>query len=245
MNRSFGTLCIAALALVACKKDDQAVKTTSQGEVNVSPPADSADARGHSLVRVVNAVNGGKDAVVEMDNQTIFDGVKAATVTDYREVKTNLANFTVKEMGGTEGLKVAENDEVLMDGNRYTVILMSEDVAKNALRVVKDEVIPDSGKARIRVIHAAPGAPELDIAISGSKDKLFSGVNFKSEAGYKDVDPTTLTLVVTPQDEKRVLLRIPNVALKAGTATTVVITGANKLSSFKFTDTPMGPTTQK
>ena len=229
------------IVAVACKKDDMPIKTTSNGETNVSPSADSAAARGHSLVRVVNAVNGGKDAIVQLDDQTLFDGVKSASVTDYREIANNLAKFSVRTPESPAGMMLAQNDQILMDGNRYTVFLVAEDVSKNTLRIVKDDVVPDSGKARIRIIHAAPGGPELDVKVAGSKDKLFSGVNFKSEAGYTDVQPATVTLDVRAKNESKVLLRVPNVVLKRGTATTIVITGASKLSSFKFTDALMAP----
>ncbi|MBL0170185.1 MAG: DUF4397 domain-containing protein [Gemmatimonadaceae bacterium] len=89
---------------------------------------------------------------------------------------------------------------------------------------------------RIRVIHAAPGGPELDISVANATDKLFSGVNFKSEAGYKDIEPAKVVLEVRAKDEAKVLLRLPAMELKRGTATTVVITGASKLAFFTFTD---------
>lgn len=242
MTRSFHLLLAAttAIAAVACSKDDTAIKTTSNGETNTSPPADSAEARGHSLVRVVNAVNGGKDVEVKLDSTPIFEGVKPASVTDYREVSNNLAKFTVVTPGAGDAM-VAQNDQILMDGNRYTVFLVAEDVSKNTLRIVKDEVIPDSGKARIRVVHAAPGGPELDIKVAGAKENLWSGVNFKSEAGYKDVDPETVTIEIRAENKPKVLLRIPKVELKRSTATTIVITGAEKLNFFKFTDAMMPP----
>jgi hypothetical protein len=137
---------------------------------------------------------------------------------------------------------LANNDQFLVDGNRYTVFLVKEDLSTNTLRIVKDEVIPDSGKARIRVLHAASGAPELDVSIVGTKQKLFSAVTFKSQAGYVDIDPATVTLEVRAKDTPTVLLRIRDVDLKKGTATTVVFTGAAKLNSFAFTDAVMAPT---
>jgi hypothetical protein len=243
MNRSLQILLAATtvLTVVACKKDNMPIKTTSNGETNTSPPADSAEARGHSLIRVVNAT-AGQDVEVKLDDKPVFEGVKPASVTDYREVANNLAKFTVGPAGSTDKAMIAQNDQILMDGNRYTVFLVPEDVSKNTLRIVKDDVIPDSGKARIRVIHAAPGGPELDIKVAGSKDNLFSGVNFKSEAGYKDVDPANVTLEVHAKGEPKVLLRVPKVDLKRSTSTTIVITGASKLSFFKFTDALMSPT---
>jgi len=195
------------------------------------------------MVRIVNAGNGGKDIAIQLDGAPLFDGVKAASVTDYREVGAVLARFAARSPGASDTTVLATNEEVLVDGNRYTAFLISEDLSRSTLRIVKDEVIPDSGKARIRVVHAAPGAPELDISVVGQTDKLFSGVGFKSEAGYKDLTPVNVALEVRAKDASKVLLRIPAMELRAGAATTIVLTGAAKLAFFTFTDTmiPVAP----
>lgn len=246
MKSTFRLLCTAAMAVstIACdKKDDATIETTSAGETNASASADSASARGNAMVRVVNAGAGGKDMALQLDGIAIFEGVKANSVTDYREVSANLARFAAHTPGATDTAALAQNDQVLMDGNRYTVFLISEDLSRSTLRIVQDEVIPDSGKARIRVIHAAPGGPELDVSIVGQEDKLFSGVNFKSEAGYKDVTPAKVALQIRAADGNKVLLSIPAMDLQRATATTIVLTGAAKLAYFTFTDamTPAVP----
>lgn len=244
MNKSFqfaSALCSAVL-VAGCQKDNAPIKTTSGDSATISSPADSAQLRGHSLVRVVNAVNGGKDVAVFLDDQSLFADVKPGTVTEYKEIATDLAKFSVRTPGDTTGMRLAEKDRVMLDGNRYTVFLIAQDVSKNVLRVVKDDVIPDSGKARIRVLHAAPGGPSLDVSIKGATEKLFSGVNFKDEAGYKDVIPATVTLDLRAKGQPKDLLSIPNVDLARGTSTTIVITGSSKLQFFKFTDALMART---
>ena len=242
MNRSYQfLLATAAVLAVGCTKDDRPVQTASAADLNTSTSDSAANARGHSQVRVVNAVPGGKDIAVHIGEVTLFNEVKAGAVTDYRETGLNIARFTVLPSGTPDGIMVSEKDRLLVDGYRYTVFLIAEDVSRNSLRVVRDSPFPDSGKARIRIIHAAPGAPEMDIGVMGAKDKLFTGVNFKSEAGYKDVAPATVSLSVHAKGEGKVLLSIPNLDLKRGTATTVVITGSSKLSFFTFTDEPLGP----
>jgi len=242
MTRSITFLLAATiLATGACQQDSSPIKTTSDGASNISSPADSTKSRGHSLVRIVNAARTG-DVSVQLSQQPLFDAVKPATVTDYREISNNLADFTVRAAGNPEGLTIAEKERILLDGNRYTIFLIAEDVSKSTLRVVKDEVIADSGKARVRVVHAAPGAPEFDISIAGATDKLFADVSFKSEAGYKDLDPAVVTLQFRAKGKPTVLLSIPNLNLKRATATTVVVTGAGKLSFFTFTDAAMAPT---
>lgn len=223
------------------------VKTASAGESNTSPSADSANARGHSMIRVVNAANNGQDVAVRLGDITVFGDVKPGVATDYSETATNIAHLSVRVGSAVDGMMVAEKDRVLMNGNRYTVFLIQEDSNKHALRVIRDDVIPDSGKARIRVIHAAYNAPELDVTIAGSKGKLFSGANFKREAGYADVVPGTVTLEIRGKDEPMVLATVPRLALKRSTSTTVVVTGAtaSKLKYFTFTDALMAPPAPK
>lgn len=232
-----------ALAMSACQKNDMPIKTTSEEATNTSPSQDSAEARGHSLVRVVNAVKDGKSVDVQVEGTPVYTEVAANGVTDYKELNAKTAMLTVRQAGVATGDPITENSEILMDGNRYTAFVVSEDVSKSVLRIVRDDVVPDSGKARIRVLHAAPGGPEIDVTIAGQKDPIFTGVNFKSEAGYKDVEPGLVTLEVRANKASKVLLRVAEVDLRRGTATTVVVTGAAKLAAFKFTDALMAAAT--
>lgn len=242
MNKHL-TLLLATVAVVAggCTKDNRPVETETAASLTTSASDSSANASGHSQVRVVNAVAGGKDIAVRIGEVTLFDYVKPNGVTDYRETALNIARFTVQAAGAGDGIMIDEKDRVLLDGNRYTVFLIADDVSRNSLHVVRDDVSPDSGKARIRVIHAAYGAPELDVGVMGANDPLFTGVDFKSAAGYKDVDAATVSLAVhATKGDGKVLLSIPSLTLVRGTATTVVITGAVTLGYFMFTDAPVG-----
>lgn len=238
VNRSI-RLYVAVLAVAmssACKKDDALVKTTSAGETNLSASADSADARGHAFVRVVNAIENNQSIMLNLDDRLLFDSVKSGTVTAYREVSATMAKFSATAAAPTESAMMSERNQMLKDGVRYTIVYIAEDVSKNALRVVNDDVVPDSGKARVRIIHAAPGAPSFDVSVAGAPDKLFKDIEFESEDGFRDVEPGTVTFELRGKDAPNVLLRASKVALKAGTATTIVITGASKLSYFTFTD---------
>lgn len=228
-----------AVTMLACKKDDATIETTSQGETNLSASADSAAARGNAMVRMVNVADGTRMASLQIDGTTLFDSVKAESVTDFREVSQTRGHFTVRMAGSTDTTTLATDDKTLMDGSRYSVVLISENMATRKLRILQDEVIPDSGMARIRIIHAASGGPAVDVRVANSTENLFSGVTFDSEAGYKDLAPTTVTLEVRAKDSPKVLLSVPPMTLTRGTATTVVIHGATKLTAFVFTDAMM------
>jgi hypothetical protein len=237
MPRAFlGSAFLWILLSTACEKDNRPIDTTSANGVNRSPPADSAESRGHSLVRVVNAVHNGRPVVAKIGPETLFGNIEPGTVSDYREVSTTLAAFSVGEPGAANGATLATSDRVLMDGNRYTVFLVAENMTSNSLLVVRDNLLPASGMARIRVMHAAPGAPALDVSVYGDSGKLFESVAFHHEAGFKDVSPRKVSLVFKAERQSKVLLRLDGVDLQAGTATTIVVTGASTLWGFTFRD---------
>ncbi len=228
---------LGLLALVAaCQKDTTPIKTTSAAGTEYSPTAQAVDFRGKALVRVVNAASDGKSVDVELGSRTSYLDIATGVVTDYREVDDHLARFSVIATGAAVNTVALRVDEMLSDGLRYTAFVITEDVSKRSLRVVQDDVIPDSGKARLRVIHAAPGGPEFDVRTIDSPDKLFAGVDFGSEAGYVDVEPREIALELRAAGKLPVLLRIPAMQLLRGTATTVVVTGSGRLGYFVFTD---------
>lgn len=230
-----------AAATVACGKSDMEVRTTSDADQSTSPAASAAYARGMSLVRVVNAVEGGEVVSVELRGQPLFPTVAAGAVTAYQQVALNLADFTVHVEGWPDGMMLAEKDRLLLDGNRYTVMLVADDATKRSLRVVGDDVIPDSGKARVRVLNAAPNSPALDVTVAGSKGALFTGVAFKQGGGYSDVQPGAVTLEFRGTGKTNVLLTVRGLNLRRGTATTVVVSGTNALTYFTFEDALMAP----
>jgi len=241
------TLLLAATAIVAagCTADARQVETSSDDAYSMSTSDSTAKAAGLSQVRVVNAVAGGKDIAVMIGEVALFDTVAPGVVTGYRETALNLARFTVQPAGLPDGIMVAEKDRLLLDGSRYTVFLIADDISRHSLMVVRDIVSPDSGKARIRVIHAAYGAPVFDIGVMGSQDRLFTGMTFKSGGEYKDVPPATMSLsLIASNGDGKVLLSIPDLTLVRGTATTLVITGASKLAYFKFSDELVSPAKQ-
>jgi hypothetical protein len=108
-------------------------------------------------------------------------------------------------------------------------------------RVLRGELTPEPGKARIRVIHAATGTKELDIALSGHKEELFSNLHFGTHAGFKDIDPTSSALVVRPADEPTALATIHGMELEPGVAYTIVIVREpmGAIKAITFADEPI------
>jgi hypothetical protein len=59
-------------------------------------------------------------------------------------------------------------------------------------------------------------------------EKLFGGVNFKSEAGYAEIAPTTTVVELRPEGKKQPLLLMPQFSFEPGKTYTIVVMGRQK-----------------
>jgi hypothetical protein len=216
----------ATLLIAGCNKgrDTGAVTSkTSQG-TSSAPSSEAAENRDMALVRVVNAIPGEPAVVIFAGDSAAFSGVGYKQATGFQEIPDDRFNFKL----GSRDKPLAENRENLNGGGHYTLVAMPDagGADKRNLRVLDDELKPVSPeKARVRVINAVPGDLEISAYVRGRQEPLFDGINFKSEAGWKEFDPIAGTLEIRPEGKKNVLASRPNVKLEGGKSYTFVIAG--------------------
>lgn len=217
----------AALALIAviagCEKRDG---TADRDDAVV---ASDSSREGSSMVRLINAVP--SDAAIDVfaDDSAVFSGVAYKTVTPYQNLKDNLVTFELRPAGAVPGdttEPLAQNREMLANGDRYTVVVLpAEDEGNPTLRVLEEQTdAGEAGKARIRFVNAAPGVETFDVFVPGSTDAFFDDVDFRTEAGFKDMDAGTGQIVVRGDDDGPVLLTLPERTFEAGKTYTFVLT---------------------
>jgi hypothetical protein len=211
---------VALFAITACAgdRDVDRVGDTLDGRL---ASADSAIGGRTSMVRMINVLPNMDGLTVTADDRSVFSGVNYKDVTQYQSVDETFARFRLQ--AGSRDTTIATNNEILMDGSYYTVIAIPEADGGVRLRVLKDELTPDEGKARLRVIHAVPNVGEIDVFIQGQTDPLLNNVNHGSEAGFRDVDPGPTTITVRTDEGNRQLVR-RQMTLAAGHAYTIVLT---------------------
>jgi len=214
----------AFFIIAGCNRDTGAVTSkTSQGTSN-APSSEALEKRDLALVRVVNAIPGDPGIVIFAGDSAAFSNVGYKTATEFRKIPDDRFNFKL----GSPEHPLAENRENLAGGGHYTIVAMPDagGADKRNLRVLDDDlkaVPPD--KARVRVINAVPGDLEISVYVRGKEDPLFDGVNFKSEAGWKEIDLVAGTLEIRPQGKKSVLASRPNVKFEGGKSYTFVVAG--------------------
>ena len=237
----YSSIITAVVALAACgqAKTDKPVESTTAAGTTMSPSGVAAAADGKSLVRFVNTLQAPKSLDMKVNDRVLFDNIASKTVTPYAEVQTNSPTFTVRLAGKDSSL--AENKEAVADGKRYTAVALPKADGKSELRVWRDDLMPDSGKARIRVIHAAPGLDDITITVVGQKDPLFKGINYASEAGFKDIAPADVMLVISRSAKGSIPIKLKSMHLVAGHAYSIVlITKKGDLDTITFEDEGQG-----
>ena len=220
---------LAALALVAviagCEK--QEARDRDEGVV-----ASDSSREGSSQVRLVNVVPSDAAVDVYADDSAVFTGVAYKAVTPYQNLKDNLVTLELRPTGAAPGdttEPLAQNREMLANGDRYTVVVLpAEGDGKPTLRVLEEPTDPgEAGKARIRFVNAAPGVETFDVYVPGSTDPFFDDVDFRTEAGFKDMNAGAGEIVVRADDDGPVLITLPERSFEAGKTYTFVVTRKN------------------
>ena len=219
------------LLLYACgsnKTTQQASETKSAAGTSQAPSGQAAKAADQALVRFVNATPA--SATLYFGDNSEFSDVAHNTVTPYKELPAERHDFKLRTSQAA-GEPLATNSEGLSGGKHYTVLAVAKsdtNPLKYDLTVFNDDLsAPDPGKAKVRVIHAAPGAKDVDIYSKNSGDALITGASFDHATDYKQVDPATVELDVRQTGSKKNELKVQDLKLSAGHLYTILLMGGN------------------
>jgi hypothetical protein len=216
---------LTALVLMAgCNtQTEQATKTRAEGGESVASSGDNAAKRDKALVRFVNAAPNQQTLDLWFGDTKAFSGVAYKTVSAYMELPTERRIFKVRTANGTTDL--ATNSEGLWDGRHYTFVAVPKDDGTITLHAMNDDLkAPEVGKAKVRVMNAAPKNDDLDIYVAGNKDEIFDGVDYNSVTDFKEIDPVT-GLEVRKDNAKAAAVRVGDLAMTPGKMYTIIVTG--------------------
>ena len=162
------------------------------------------------------------------------DGAKAVTAlafpnnTGYVSLPAGGHNVKVfvSPSDGTGAPALEANLDVAA-GKDYTVLAVGE-LAKSSIALLPLEdnnATPAAGKAHVRLIHAAPDAPPVNVAVSGTTTNVFTGVAYRNIGNYTPVDAGTYSLDVKINASGATALTVPGVNLEARTVYSAVAVG--------------------
>jgi uncharacterized protein DUF4397 len=206
----------AGLVLVLCAAGLLAVPMASSAQGSAA------------LVRVAHFSRDAPAVDVYVNDDRVLSGVAYPAVSKYLELPAGSYTFAVRPAGAAASSDpVIEETAGVKGGAAYTVAAVGALADIKAAIFADDLSAPGSGKSKVRVIHAAPEVPAVDVAVKDGPT-LFEGAKFPSATDYAEVDAASYPVQVKPAGGDEVLLEA-NLAVKAGTIYSVAaIGGAGK-----------------
>lgn len=215
MKLRFLTVLLAASVMTAACSDDD----------------DNTGPQGEARVRVVHASPDAPDVDVLVDDAEVLGDVPYLTFSDYLEVPAGTRNLKVNAAG--TDISVIDADVDLADGTDYTVIASGLAAASIEPIVLEDDnSTPGTGLARVRAIHAAPGASGVDIYVTPPGADLqnsvpvLTNVQFRDVADYLEVPPGDYQVRATLAGTKTVVIDPGTITLSSGQVRTAIAVDA-------------------
>lgn len=177
-----------------------------------------------AMVRVIHASPDAPAVDVFVDGNAVLNNVAFPAISAYLEVPAGPHTVVVAPAGQGVGAAVITANPTLAAGAAYTIAAVGQ-VANIRAQIYNDNLAaPAAGKAHVRVIHASPDAPAVDVKVAGGPT-LLSALAFPNASDYLPVDAGSYNLQVTPAGASDVVIDLPNTALQAGTIYDVVAVG--------------------
>jgi len=213
--------------LTNCNKPTPEVTKSSGGGTTATTPAGTdAKAANQALVRFINATPDIKD--LTFGELKAFPAIPARSVSAYQLIPSERHEFRLLSPGKADLKPLATNSESPAAGLHYSILGITNEDGTNSLKVLNDDSPrPATGKAKVRVVHAASGVEKLDAYSAADKDPFISGIAFNTATNYKEVSPATMELDLRVEGSKKNLMNIKEVRLDPDKFYTIVLFGGH------------------
>lgn len=174
-----------------------------------------------SQLRVMHASPDAPAVDVLVDNQVVLANVAYPVASDYLTLDAGTYNVKVNAAG--TGTTVIDADLTLKGSMAYTAIATGFLADLRPLVLEDDLSPPAAGQSKLRVVHASPDAPNVDVYANGNR--VLADVPFRTASGYLDVPAGTYQVQVRVANSNVTVLDAP-VVLEAGKIYTAVAIGS-------------------
>ena len=188
----------------------------------VNAPAAAAQSSAKANIRVIHASPDAPAVDVYVNGGKALSNLAFKDISPWTALDAGSYDIKVTAAGQTAGVITAKLP--LEAGKYYSVVAVGK-LANITAKVVEDDLSPlAAGKARLRVVHASPDAPAVDVAAKGGP-VLVSNLSFPNASDILTVDSMTADVEVRPAGTTTVALAVPGLSLEAGKVYTVYAVG--------------------
>ena len=182
---------------------------------------------GDACLNIIHASPDAPAVDVYVDGEMALGDLAFGETSGWVAMPAGEHQIQVTAVGAELETAVIDADVTLEEGAAYEVAatgLLAE-IEPQVYQVNLSEIgSEDEPKARVRVVHASPDAPAVDVAVKGG-DVLIEDLAFPDVSNYLSVPATSYDLEVRPTGTTDVALDLPGVAFDAGMVYTIYAIG--------------------
>ena len=160
---------------------------------------DGEESEPDASIRVAHLSPDAPNVDVYVAGDAVLEDVPYRTVSDYLDIQSGTYQVMITAAGDMD--TVVYDQELDVPAGEFTIAALGELADENeafGVEVYEDDISDPGEEARIRLVHAAPDAPNVDVTTGGNA--LFEDVPFGA-AGATTVAPGEYTLNVRPATE--------------------------------------------
>jgi hypothetical protein len=191
------------------------------------------DPKPQANLRVMHASPDGGLLDILLDDKRILRNFGYKDAIGFNQVEAGARNIkadTVVTTTVTTATTLLNTTQNLVEGRYYTVIAANTAAAIEPLVIDEDGSAPPTGKLRLKVVHAAPSAPAVDIYVSSPTDDVtlvalspaVANATFKTISPSLDIAPGDYFVRVTAAGTKNILFDSGKLSLSEGASLTLV-----------------------
>lgn len=179
-----------------------------------------------ACVRVVHTSAGAPAVDVYVNDSLVIKNLAFGKATDFAPLPSGKdREIKIVPTGSPLDAAIVDKKVDLDAGQAYDLIAVNrvDDIDLKSEEVDLNPV--PAGQARVRVVHAAPDSPSVDVVVTDGP-KLFGGVGFGDVSDYTVVDAGTYDLQL--KDGDNVVARIESLELADNTVYDLIAIGSTK-----------------
>lgn len=184
----------------------------------------SAGAQTTNRLRVMHASPDAPAVDIYVNGNAVLTNVPFFSYSSYLPLADGSYDVAVVPTGKPLGDAVLSGKVEVSGGYAGTLAAVNFVDTIEAVLYDDDTSPVPAGKTRVRVIHASPNAPPVDIKLAGTSTALVANAPFKASA-YLLVDAGTYSFDVTPAGAATAVYTTPALRFESGWSYTLVATG--------------------
>jgi hypothetical protein len=194
----------ATIALAGCSGGDGGDSTPTESDTTTENDETTETSMGNGNVRVAHVSPNAPNVDVYVDGSAVLEDVGFGTVSQYLEVPAGDRQVEITAAGDPDASVFSGAVPVAADTD-YTVAALGEvgdaaDRSFDPLILEDDNSAPGNDTARVRLVHASPDAPSVDVTLASNGDAVFDGVAY-ADASTVEVPAGDYTLEVRGDTE--------------------------------------------